>query len=158
MLGVPNPKRPPKNICSLSPRAGWRWAVLGRVCTGSCGTAVQCAPKSTETWEKSPLGVQRLADNKKRKFELTSQRTLGLSLLCLCSGQKIHYTPRAQHCSQENALPKELHGLILPCPWREHQGSLGRGQCHGRALITPKNHLWTQRPQKHLFFETKPIK
>lgn len=119
---------------------------------------MQCAPKSREMGEISPLGVQKLTENKKGKFELTSWRILGLSSLCLCSGQKIHYTPRAQHCSQENALPKELHGLILPCPWREHQGSLERGQCCGHALITPGNHLQTQGPPKHLFFKTKPIK
>lgn len=113
---------------------------------------MQCAPESREIWELSPLGVQRLTDNKKGKFQLTSWRTLGLSSLCLCSGQEIHYTPRTQHCSQENALPEELHGLILPCPWREHQGSLERNQCCGHALITLKNHLSRLRVLRNTCF------
>lgn len=60
-------------------------------------------------------------------------------------------------CSQENALPKQLHGLILPS-FTEHQGGLERGQCCGCALVTPRNYLRAQGPHKHVFLETKLIK
>lgn len=87
---------------------GWWWAVPGRAGTGVWGTAVQC--KLRAELSAYPKSYR----NQKRQIWAHQLQNSWPKLSLSLAWMKVYYTPRSQHCSQKNCLPKELLSLILP--------------------------------------------